>query len=250
MDKNFYQTYFAVEKNHWLFRARRQLIYDLLDCQGIKPGEGKVLDVGCGSGFLVGQLQKKGYKAYGSDVSDEAIEFGRKRGTNDLSVMSGDKLDFSSSSFDTVLAVDILEHLENEVRLLREIERVLKPDGWAIIIVPAYKFLWGVQDEISHHYRRYTLGSLLETVKRFSSLSSVRMTYFNTFLFPPIAAVRIFSRLFRLKRRESDFDLNNGLMNCLFYGLFRAEIFMLKYVSFPFGVSILLVLKKNENRHF
>lgn len=139
----------------------------------------------------------------------------------------------------------MLEHLEDEEWALKEIERILKPNGIFVVMVPAYMFLWGVQDEVAHHYRRYTKGSLLKVVRDKTKLKTVRSSYFNTFLFAPIAIVRLVSRLFNIKGRESDFDLNSPMLNKILFSIFNFERKILKKISFPFGVSILALFKKN-----
>ena len=86
-----------------------------------------------------------------------------------------------------------------------------------IITVPAYMWMWGIQDEVAHHFRRYTMSSILKLIKSFSGLSVLRKTYFNTFLFSPVATVRLVSKALNLKSRESDFDINNGFLNKILY---------------------------------
>ncbi|MDO8604224.1 MAG: hypothetical protein Q7K40_02370 [bacterium] len=113
-------------------------------------------------------------------------------------------------------------------------------------MVPAYMFLWGVQDDVAHHYRRYTKGSLLKKIKESTSLSVVRSSYFNTLLFIPIAIVRLGSKILGIRGRESDFDINSPFLNKLLFAVFNFERKILKKLGFPFGVSVLVVLKKSE----
>lgn len=89
------------------------------------------------------------------------------------------------------------------------------------------------------------MSGLADVVKRSGGLRIVQKTYFNTFLFPPIAIVRGLSKCFNLKERESDFDISSRFLNGLFYFIFNLEIYFLELFSFPFGVSILFILKKN-----
>ncbi len=246
MERSFYKNYFKIEKEHWLMVGRRVIVKDNLHSYlHKKPEETKVLDFGCGSGIFVDELQKLGFDAHGLDISEEAIKFGKLQGVKNLGVIDAHKIHFPENTFDAVFTLDVLEHLEDEKWALAEIERVLKPGGIAIIMVPAYMFLWGVQDEVAHHYRRYTKNNLLKKIRDSSPLSVLRSSYFNTFLFPPIALLRIFSRILGIKGRESDFDINSPTLDKVFSFIFGAERKMLKYVSFPFGVSILLVLKKS-----
>ena len=245
MERSFYKNYFKIEKEHWLMVVRRMIVGDNLRTYlGKKPGESKVLDFGCGSGIFVNELAKQGYQAHGLDISEEAVKFGTLQGIQNLGVIDSHKIDFGDNTFDAVFTLDVLEHLEDEKWALDEIRRVLKPGGVAIIMVPAYMFLWGVQDEVAHHYRRYTRGSLLKKIREATSLQMVRSSYFNTLLFLPITGVRLMSRLLGIKGRESDFDINSPFLNKLFFSIFNTERKLLRNVNFPFGVSVLAVLKK------
>jgi hypothetical protein len=102
----------------------------------------------------------------------------------------------------------------------------------------------GVQDEAAHHYSRYTMRGLLRKVKASTALAVVRRSYFNTFLFAPIALLRIVCRIFGIRGRESDFDLNSPMLNRILFAVFNTGRKLLRHMRFPFGVSILVVLKK------
>lgn len=245
MDKDFYKTYFALEKNNWWFRVRRNLIFDLLVKYKVSK-TAKIFDFGCGSGYTVGYLQKLGYDASGTDVSAEAIELGRSMGIRNLAIAQSVEIRPPEGGFDLILALDVIEHIENDSGAIMAIERALRPGGMAIITVPAYKWLWGVQDDVAHHFRRYTAGSFTKILKQNSKLKIIRKTYFNTFLFPPVVFIRILSKWFNLKERESDFDINNKWLNNLFFCIFDLERKFLEHINFPFGISILAVVRKNE----
>ncbi len=244
MDRSFYKNYFEIEKNHWLMRGRRLIVFDLLAKYFTHKESKKVLDFGCGSGFLVARLAERGYESHGLDISSEAIDFGKRQGVNNLGVLDSHKINYPDNAFDVLFSLDVIEHLEDESWAIQELERVLKPGGIAIIMVPAFMFLWGVQDEVAHHYRRYTLPGLLETFKKSSNFQVVRKSYFNTILFLPIALVRLVSKILHIRGRESDFDINNEFLNRLLFGIFNAERRMLRSINFPFGVSILAVFRK------
>ncbi len=245
MEKDFYKTYFESEKNHWWFRVRRNIILSLIRKYEISK-TAKIFDFGCGSGYTVGYLQKLGYDASGADVSVEAIKFGLSKGIRNLSIAKGIEVSPPEGGFDLILALDVIEHLEDAPEAIKGLKSALKSGGRAIVTVPAYKWMWGVQDEVAHHFRRYTMSGLADTVKRASNFTIIHKTYFNTFLFLPIVVVRMLSKWLNLKERESDFDINSRLINGLFYFIFNLETYFLKLLSFPFGVSILFVLKKND----
>lgn len=245
MKSDFYKTYFETEKNHWWFRVRRSLIFDLLQKYKISK-TAKIFDFGCGSGYTVGYLQKLGYDASGTDVSVEAIEFGLSNGIRKLAIAKSGEIEPTEGGFDLILALDVVEHIQDDLGAIRAIETALRPGGIAIITVPAYQWMWGVQDEVAHHFRRYTLKSLVSILSADKNLKILRKIYFNTFLFPFIAIVRILSKWFNLGDRESDFEISNRFLNGLFYFIFNLETYFLKLFNFPFGVSILLILKKND----
>lgn len=253
MEPGFYKNYFEVERDHWLMVGRRNIIYDMIAKYSLKiPEKMRVLDFGCGSGYFVSKLAETGYQSYGLDISSEAVQFGQRQGIKNLAVMNSHKLNFDDGYFDCILAMDVLEHLEDESWAIKEIERVLAPGGIAIIMTPAFMFLWGVQDEVSHHYRRYRMPQLLNVVQQSGKLDIVHKSYFNTLLFFPITAVRLISGWFNIKHRVSDFDINNRFLNKIFFSIFNAERRFLRHMTFPFGVSILAVFKKpgeNINPH-
>jgi len=243
MQKDFYKTYFKLEKDNWWFRVRRNIVLSLIKKYKISK-EGEIFDFGCGSGYLVGYLQKLGYNVSGSDISQEAIEFGKAKDIHGLEVVQNDQIKTQNGGFEVILTLDVIEHIEDDLGAIRAIQEALKPGGTAIITVPAYQWMWGVQDEVAHHFRRYNMKSLLKLFEH-TNLSVVKKSYFNTFLFLPIATVRLVSKLLKLESRESDFELNNKFINKILFTIFNIEAKLLRSLNFPFGVSILLVLKKN-----
>lgn len=246
MERSFYKNYFQVEKNHWLMKGRREIVEDILASLNYKPNVTKILDFGCGSGYFVSKLAKQGYKSFGIDISSEAIQYGQRQDIYNIEVLDAHRLNFPNNHFQVVLMLDVLSHFEDETWALKEIQRVLVPGGVAIIMVPAFQFLWGIHDEIAHHFRRYTMPQLLERVRHASKLSIVRKTYFNTFLFLPIASVRLLTRWLKIRNRESDFEINNSFTDAIFSKIFSLECRLLQKINFSFGVSILLVLNKQE----
>src|SRR5438477_9939893 len=90
--------------------------------------------------------------------------------------------------------LDVLEHIADERATLAEVTRVIRPGGHLLVSVPAYRFLWGAQDEVSMHHRRYSARLLRERVEA-AGLVVRRLTFFNTLLFPPIVGIRIIRRL-------------------------------------------------------
>lgn len=241
MEKSLYKTYEIVERSHWWFCGRRRIILDIFEKYSVKKSDLKILDFGCNTGFFVGQLQENGFDACGIDMSKDAIEFGMKRGVKNLSV-GKTPLPYTNELFDMILALDVIEHIEHQDETIADLYRLLKPGGKAIIMVPAFMFMWGLQDEVAHHYRRYTKSTLRDLVLR-NGFKIERISYFNFFMFVPIVMVRLLQRIIPPKR-SSDFDINNKFINTVLTKLFVFEAKLLQYINFPFGVSLVVVLRK------
>jgi hypothetical protein len=140
-----------------------------------------------------------------------------------------------------ILALDLIEHVEDDVTALRRLAQLLAPGGVLVIFTPAFQFLWGHQDEISHHFRRYTSTELRSKLES-AGLHIEKLTYANTFLFPVVWAGRA---SFRLRGGESTGMTENSMhpqwSNGLLQAIFAAERPLLRFINLPFGVSLLTV---------
>jgi SAM-dependent methyltransferase len=153
-----------------------------------------------------------------------------------------EKLPFRDESFNITTALDVVEHLDDDVAGLKEMFRVTKKGGHSLIFVPAFMWLWGVQDDISHHRIRYTKKQIIERVER-AGFTVERATYANFTFFTPILAGRMLMKVAGLKP-ESENNVNVSALNGFFGKLLSAERFWLKNFDFPFGVSIVLTARK------
>ncbi len=145
----------------------------------------------------------------------------------------------ADASFDVVLALDVLEHLDDDSAGLRAAVRLVKPGGLLLITVPALPSLWGSQDVISEHRRRYTRRTLTQLFEG-AGLADYQVSYFNTLLFPLAAAVRWSRRaLGKAERPRSDFEDNRpGLINDVLTWVFSSEIHLIYRAPMPIGVSL------------
>lgn len=241
MQISHYETLYNSEVNHWWYRVRRELIHIFIKKYINNPKNLKILDVGCGTGALMKELSIYG-EVYGVDFSDQAIDFCKSRGINNVQKSGIEKIPHPDNYFDIVLALDVLEHIPDDMTGLSEIHRVLKPGGSVIIFVPTFKFLWGVTDVISQHYRRYTKPELLSKVQK-TDFKVVYSSYFNFFLFFPIYFSRLIVKIFKIKLKTEN-DTGAGFVNNFLYHLFHLEVYILSKLIFPFGVSCAVVAKK------
>src|SRR4029077_16474663 len=108
-------------------------------------------------------------------------------------------------SFDLVTALDVVEHIDDDLGALREMKRVIKPPGLLLLTVPAYRFLWGRQDDINLHKRRYVARELRGRLQA-PGFGVESLTYMTSIRFPAIAAIRLVLRVLpEPPKLESDF---------------------------------------------
>ena len=133
----------------------------------------------------------------------------------------------------------MIEHVNDDLAALRELRRVLRPGGYVLLTVPEFHLLWGLQDDVVHHKRRYRLHRLLKMLP-VADLSPRRYFYFNYLLFLPILAARRLMR--RLKIRvASENEINTGWFNRALTRVFRFDVRTAPWLRPPIGVSALVV---------
>ena len=196
MEEAVYDIVYQLEDRHWWFRGRRAAIRALLARARLDPPL-RVLDAGCGTGRNLQEYARLG-SATGVDPSSRAVEFCRRRGLGDVEMGSVEELPFADGSFDLICATDVLEHVDDDRRGLRELHRVAAPRAVLLVTVPAYAFLWSESDVALQHRRRYAQRELI-TKAEDAGWSPEVVSHFNTLLLPAIAAAR---KLRRGKRRH------------------------------------------------
>ena len=245
MEQHTYSIMYEVEGKHWWLTGRRHIIAGFVEraCRDIGKLRPRILDVGCGTGANLQMLSRFGV-AEGVDVSIAALDFCRARGLAGVKQGAAESLPYEDAAFDLVTGLDVVEHLDDDIVGLKEMRRVLRPGGRAVLFVPAFMFLWGVQDDISHHRRRYTLPELKRKLQE-AGLTVERATYANLTFFAPILFGRLLMRLIGW-RPASENNITIGALNGLLGRVFSAESWWLRRLNFPFGVSIVCVAKRTD----
>jgi SAM-dependent methyltransferase len=244
LEKQVYDIESKVEAEHWWFAGRRQLFANEIARANISQNS-LILDVGVGSGSNLRMLAEMEFPhVIGLDPNPDVVRICQDKGFASVRQGSLCDLPFSSESFDLVLATDVIEHVQDDVAALKEIYRVLRPGGYVLIAVPAFQSLWGLQDEVALHFRRYRLGTLVERVFG-AKLTIVRSYYFNYMLFVPIWTARQIIRLARI-RLQSENEVNSPLTNRILTAIFRLDITTAPLLRPPFGVSALVFAQKEQ----
>lgn len=247
MERSYYQEYFFFEQDNWWFLSRRRILMSVLR-KYLPRGETlSILDAGCGTGINLDYLTEFG-DVHGTDFSQEAIDFCRKRGHDGVRQMDLTKMEWEDGRFDLVTALDVIEHIDNDAAATSEIIRVAKPGGWILITVPAFPSLWSEHDEINHHKRRYRGRELLELVQ--PECDVVKFTYMNSFLFPIAWGVRHWQRFQRRLHGppnhppRTDFVDYHPVVNSLLTAVFTSETPFIRSTGLPFGLSMLCLARK------
>jgi SAM-dependent methyltransferase len=204
---------------------------------------GRILDLGCGTGGVLQHLGAHG-DALGLDPAPEAARYCRRRGVPML-LGSGLELPFADASFDAVLALDVIEHVPDDVAMLREARRVLRPDGVLIVTVPALPWLWSAHDDVNHHYRRYTLATLRRSLQA-GGFRPARASYYNAVLLPLAIARKWVNRLAGGDEHHLE-DLPAPL-NALLRGVLGLERRVIDRRDLPLGASLIAAARPLARR--
>jgi len=229
MEKKYELLYKEVENIHPWFLARRKLFESIIK----KNKDLSILDFGCGSGNFLNYLSNLGYKNLtGVEISEilpkEDLEI---KNINIYKELPKNK------KYDVILIMDVLEHIKDDVHIIKELKSHLSHRGLFIISVPTYQFLWSKHDDINHHYRRYNRKSL-EKCMSYSNLTMSWSTYWNTILFPLIAFKRII-----IRNSAKELEVPNFILRKLIYIVLLIEVYLIKIIRLPFGLSLVAIFK-------
>jgi SAM-dependent methyltransferase len=245
VDETAYRQFVELEESHFWFVGRRRIFMHLLDREIGGRSDLRVLDVGCGAGGMLAPLARYG-EVTGIDTSSELVEFCRGRGFDRVSVGSAYELPAEPGTVDLITLFDTIEHVPDDRRVLEQSRLALAGGGLLFISVPAYQFLYANNDRVAHHQRRYTARDLRRKLTA-AGLNPIKITYFNTLLFPVILPVVL---LKKLGERWSDpgdrTNLSHGvppLLNRALATTMGFERHLVARTSLPFGHSIVAMAR-------
>jgi len=200
----------------------------------------QILDVGCGTGANFEWLSKFG-DVTGVEINKTAVELAHHEGK--VAWGRAEDLPVEDSKFDLVVALDVLEHLSDETRAIKEWGRVLCPHGKLFIAVPAYQGLFGPHDRALEHYRRYSLCGLNKLLRQ-NGFHPIFSTHIFCLTFPLFLIQRWLAK--RSSVTKSQYISVPSWTNNILIGLGKIEAIWLKWFKFPFGSSIVILAKKDD----
>jgi len=242
MDQKIYRQMRELEDRHWWFAGRRQIVDKMLASLDL-PERARILDAGCGTGGNLQLLSRYG-EVTGVELDDGAAALARERGPwNIFKGSLPNAMPFSGERFDLIVLLDVLEHIKDDGASLRTLSDLLAPGGYLVLTVPAFPFLWSRHDVVHHHQRRYRAAGLRDLIGN-AGLQLSYMSYFNTWLFPLIAAMRLTHKIFPSNEGGRDVSMPGPAVNSLLQALFSSERRWIGKLKMPFGVSLLAVTRK------
>jgi SAM-dependent methyltransferase len=239
VDSKYVERYRDLYQRHWWWRARTEFIVEKL--RRLRSGKDRatILDVGCGDGLFFDRLAEfgdvEGVEPCAELVSSENPHRDR------IYVGPFDGAFRPERQYSLLLMLDVLEHMEDPVAALRRGATLLEPDGKLLATVPSFEALWTNQDEINHHFTRYTKHTFRE-IARDTGLRIVEERYFYLWTCPVKLGLGIAERLFRIPPGPP--GIPSSLINETLYRLSRAEHKIFGDIPVPFGSSLLVVAEK------
>ncbi len=248
MKREEFEQMYAAEDRLWWYRSLRDHVVAALkldEAQG--RTELRILDAGCGTGGMSSRLEPYG-TVIGIDLAPFAIAVCReRRALANTAVASITAIPFPDASFDLAVSLDVISDAGtgNDAVALAELARVLRPDGRLCLNLPAFRWLAGEHDVAVETKRRYTRSELLPLLAQAGFIPE-RLTYWNSFLLPAVAATRGLSRLRGLDATtaHSDITVPAAPINGTLRAITQLEGRLLRRIDLPIGSSLLCVARR------
>lgn len=243
----------AREKENFWFLVRSIIIRNAVSTY--LAHEANLLDIGCGTGFVAQTLKKSGFRVTCADVFMEGLLYCRTRDAGEKYCQYNCYDRLFAEEFEGICAFDILEHLEDDSKALKNCYFALKSEGYIFITVPACMGLWSIFDVSARHKRRYSRKEL-ESKLMNAGFEIVRSSYFMSFLFPMIWISR---KILSAREKDLSFSMENArkhsaremkqnfFISRVLYAIFRFEASLLTFINFPIGSSILCIARKKKD---
>lgn len=241
MDTKKLLKYDWLGRHHWWLTSKYTVLSDMLNHFYKETFPQRILDIGCGSGVFVEYLKNFNSNIFGIDISPQILALLRQRNKG-IQVAAADaaRLPLKDNSFDLISLIDVLEHMDDDRKLISDIGRLLKPCGILLLSVPAYNALYGNHDRLYGHKRRYRRRQLANTL-RDEGFEIIRATYFQPAFVLPLWIKRKF---FSGDSENDDFLPVHKSINSLLNNILCLEKYFLRRFDIPFGTTLICVARK------
>ena len=246
-----FKILYSVEDTNFWFVARNKIIQFLFK-KYLGNKSKTVLEIGCGTGYVLKGLQDNfaNYQLVGSEIHLEGLKFAKERLPNVAFVqLDATKMPFENE-YNAIGAFDVLEHIEEDEKVMQEVYKVLKPNGLFFISVPQHQWMWSINDDIAYHKRRYSRAEMEQKLIN----NGFEIIYISSFVFMLFPFMYI-SRFFKQKKvskitaeiilKEMNELKLNPIVNSIFEVFMKIDLLLIKAgFSMPFGGSLITVARK------
>ena len=238
MERVVYEQMAELDQRHWWYRARRQVLAELIRRKALPPPDARLLEIGCGTGHNLDMLGKFG-PVDALELDEQARAIAEQRlGRSVMSAPLPELAAVPERHYDLVGAFDVIEHIKDDAAALASIAERLKPGGKFVMTVPAHQWMWSAHDVVNHHKRRYSRAGLKRLVQG-SPLRLQSIGYFNSLLFPVAVAERMASKA--RGKDDANLSLPPTALNSALERVFAAERHLIGRVPLPPGLSLFAV---------
>ena len=245
MAHNAFETLYESEKSYWWSVGRRELLKKHIKKVLEPKSNSFILDFGCGGGGLLHELSGYG-NVIGVENSLLALTYCQNRGQKNLVRNDGHKLPFKNNTFDIVVCLDVLEHLEDDSQFLSQIYEALNGGGHIFVMVPALPKLWSSRDVYLGHHRRYTKVQLKRIIKK-TNFNIIKIHSVNLFYLPIMLFLLLIEKTFRHAFLPRDTLTTPKMLNKLLTAILILENTITTKVDFPLGVSLFCIAQKRSS---
>jgi SAM-dependent methyltransferase len=248
------QVFASIEDTSFWFNHRNNCLNEVAK-KNLPKGD-DIIEIGGGNGFVSSMLQKSGYNVTMIEPDKEGVLKAQSRGVKNLICSSFDTLEIENDSVANVGLFDVLEHIQYDFDFLSSIFSKLKPGGNIILTVPAYSFLWSLEDKFDGHFRRYSLGEVKGLMEK-TGFNIIYSSYFFSILPPLIFSFRtiphrlsmLLNSNYQYLRKSETLLKEHGQdsfsLTKLFTPFWTIERALIsRGFSIPFGGSIIMVGQK------
>lgn len=247
MDDLAYKEMDQLEANYWWFVSRRRILESVIS-KFAKSDNPRILEIGCGTGGNLKMLGTFG-KGVGVEMNPGAIEYANKKKPSQFVIREGSfptKHNLErNEEFNIICLFDVLEHIDEDLETLEILHNHLSFKGKIVLTVPAHRWLWSKHDDFNHHKRRYSKREIMNLAIA-SGFEIEFLSYFNSLLFP-LAVLGRFKTKFLKKSGEDTLPELPKFVNEAFKFIFGLESYLLRFIKFPIGLSIIAVLKHSSD---
>ena len=239
------------EKHHFWFRGRNTIIRKIITSTYPDYSGKRILEVGCGTGYVLRELDHMGFRVTGIDMHPEGLVYAKKRVPN-ARLVRGDLFTYKPGKpFDAIGIFDVVEHIEQDIEALQHCARLLSHHGRLFLTVPAREELRSVYDDISGHKRRYTKEALSRVLEK-AGFRICFIGYFGFFQYFP----HLFMKRFTLQKRSDQIPDTLSVLrhvvwqppaflNWLLEKSFDLDMFISRFMSLPIGTSLIVSAEKS-----